>query len=74
MKDQIVFHNELFYFEHLLENECTISCIKNEFSIFRKSGKGLEFYLKALAPFEEKRNENRTYIVRDIKTSAAFLN
>lgn len=68
IRNSFVFKNKLFYFEHLFEKDGVISEIKNDFSIFRKSGKGLEIFLKASAPFEERRNENRTYIVRDNKT------
>ena len=39
-----------------------------DFAIEKKSGKGLEIYLKNVAALEEQQKANRTYLVRDKKT------
>ncbi len=55
---------EIFTYEHLLDSEENISCIK-KFFVEKESGKGLEIYLKDYAQTDEKNNNNKTFLVKD---------
>ena len=65
MKNSNRLANELFYCEHLFEHKDIIKEIRRDFCVLQKSGKGLDVYLKEYSADDERRNENRTYIVRD---------
>ena len=60
--------NEKFKYEHLFSNPQNLEDIKN-FYVEKKTGKGLERYLKELAELEEYEGSNRTYLVRDKATN-----
>lgn len=53
-----------FRYEHLLASSKNLEAIQN-FIVSKKSGKGLELYLKENAVQEEKNKSNRTYLVKD---------
>lgn len=59
--------HDLFRYEHLLDTMKNLEDIKT-FDIARPSGKGLEYYLKENAEFEERKRLNRTYLVKDSDT------
>lgn len=63
---------ENYYYDHLFDSRENLSLI-NDFFIDRKSGKGLEVYLKKLAIEEEYDNSSRTYLVKDTKEIVAFF-
>lgn len=56
--------NEIFYCEHLVQNEENTTLIKN-FSAAKITGYGLEKYLKNCAFRDEENNSMRTYLVKD---------
>ena len=56
-----------FKIEHLLSSTSNLEDIKS-FFVAKKTGKGLENYLKTLAEAEEYDRSNRTYLVRDKET------
>ena len=56
-----------FVYEHLFETEENLTEILS-FEVDKPTGKGLEFYLKNMAEYEERKRSNRTYLVRDKKT------
>ena len=56
-----------FVYEHLFETEENLTEILS-FEVEKPTGKGLEFYLKNTAEYEERKRSNRTYLVRDKKT------
>lgn len=56
--------SEDFVYEHILDNSENEKLIET-FSVEKKSGKGLENYLKYSAIDEESHNSNRTYLVKD---------
>ena len=60
--------NEKFRYEHLVSNPKNLEDIKS-FFVEKKTGKGLENYLKTLAEAEEYDRSNRTYLVRDKETN-----
>jgi len=60
--------NEKFRYEHLLSNPKNLEDIQS-FVVEKKSGKGLERYIKMLAEPEEYERSNRTYLVRDKETN-----
>ena len=60
--------NEKFRYEHLVSNPKNLEDIKS-FFVAKKTGKGLENYLKTLAEAEEYDRSNRTYLVRDKETN-----
>lgn len=62
--EEIFSGNDIFYCEHI-SRFYEYSEKENIFFINKKSGKGLEIYLKESAINDENINENRTYIVRD---------
>ena len=68
MKSDKILSNELFYCEHLTDDRSIVKEIKKNFFVLHERGKGLEIYLKERSFIDERFNENRTYIVRDIIT------
>lgn len=68
MKSDKILSNELFYCEHLTYDRSIVEEIKKNFFVLHERGKGLEIYLKERSFIDERFNENRTYIVRDIIT------
>lgn len=58
---------DLYVYEHLFESPVNLEDIKT-FVVDKPTGKGLEFYLKNMAEYEERKHSNRTYLVRDKKT------
>ena len=58
---------DLYVYEHLFESPANLEDIK-VFEVDKPTGKGLEFYLKNMAEYEERKRSNRTYLVRDKKT------
>lgn len=63
----IPIETDRFVYEHLFETEENLAEIQS-FVVDKPSGKGLEFYLKNMAEYEERKRSNRTYLVRDKKT------
>lgn len=61
-------NNEKFRYEHLLSNPKNLDDLQS-FVVEKKSGKGLERYIKMLAEPEEYERSNRTYLVRDKETN-----
>ncbi len=57
-----------FRHEHLLSSPSNLDDIQS-FEVDKKSGKGLERYIKMLAEPEEYERSNRTYLVRDKVTN-----
>ena len=60
----LIFVNESFYCEHLLENTVNELLIKN-FTVKNPSGENLANYLKLFSVPSETSNENRTYLIKD---------
>ena len=60
-------NDKKFKIEHLLSSTSNLEDIKS-FFVAKKTGKGLENYLKTLAEAEEYDRSNRTYLVRDKET------
>ncbi len=60
-------NDKKFKIEHLLSSTSNLEDIKS-FFVAKKTGKGLENYLKNLAEAEEYDRSNRTYLVRDKET------
>ena len=60
-------NDKKFKIEHLLSSTSNLEDIKS-FFVAKKTGKGIENYLKTLAEAEEYDRSNRTYLVRDKET------
>ena len=60
-------NDKKFKIEHLLSSTSNLEDIKS-FFVAKKTGKGLENYLKNLSEAEEYDRSNRTYLVRDKET------
>ena len=61
-------YHEKFKYEHLIASPKNLEDIKS-FYVAKKTGKGLEYYLKNMAEQEEYNRNNRTYLVRDKETN-----
>ena len=61
-------YHEKFKYEHLMASTKNLEDIKS-FYVAKKTGKGLEYYLKNMAEQEEYNRGNRTYLVRDKETN-----
>lgn len=57
-----------FYYEHLFDDPANKQLIQN-FKVVYDNAKGLELFLKIAAEEDEKNNDNRTYLVKDIETN-----
>ena len=64
----IPIESDRFVYEHLFSKEKNIEEIQH-FTVDKPTGKGLEFYLRNMAAYEERNHANRTYLVRDKKTT-----
>ncbi|MBQ6780826.1 MAG: hypothetical protein IJP62_06295 [Treponema sp.] len=63
----IPIESDRFTYEHLFDRKKNLAEIQ-QFTIDKPTGKGLEFYLKNMAEYEERKRSNRTYLVRDKNT------
>ncbi len=55
--------HDLFRYEHLLTSQKNLEDIQ-AFDVAKLSGKGLEYYLKESAEYDERQHLNRTYLVK----------